>query len=190
MPTTYAKKLASAAQTQYDNYHLQHEHDTPLAAQIKKYWQGIGLTFPGVDTPWSAVFISWCISNAGASSDEFKFAAAHSIFVHWAIKNAVASTGLFRGFDIAAYAPQLGDLIQHNRDGQHFDFAFAKVNRQYTSHAAIVVEIGEDPQGKYALTIGGNEGNSVGRKLVRLRANGLVKQRENSPFICVIQNLK
>ncbi|HMV84792.1 MAG TPA: DUF2272 domain-containing protein [Blastocatellia bacterium] len=190
MPTAYTKKLATVAQAQYDKYHWLHEDDAPLAAQIKKYWQEINLNFPDVDTPWSAVFVSWCISNAGAGSDEFKFAAAHSVFVHWAIKNATAGTGLFQGFAISDYAPQLGDIIQHNRGGNHFDFAFATANKNYISHSAIVVETGEDPQGKYALTIGGNEGDSVGRKLVRLKPNGLIKQRENSPFICVIRNLK
>jgi hypothetical protein len=190
MPTTYTKKLAAVAQTQYDKYHWLHEHDAQLAAQIKKYWQDLNLGFPGIETPWSAVFVSWCVRNAGATTDEFKAAAAHSLFVNWAIKNAATGAGLFRGFDIAEYAPQLGDIIQHNRNGNHFDFAFAKANKNYVSHSAIVVETGEDPQGKYALTIGGNEGDSVGRKLVRLKANGLVKQRENSPFICVVQNLK
>jgi hypothetical protein len=190
MPTAYAKKLAMVAQGQYDKYHLLHEHDPLLAAQIKKYWEALGLGFPGVDTPWSAVFVSWCVFNAGASNGEFKFSARHSEFVHWAIKNAAAGTGLFHGFDITSYAPQLGDIIQNNRNGNHFDFAFAKANKAYVSHSALVVEIGEDPQGKYALTIGGNEGNSVGRKLVRLKANGLIKQRENGSFICVVQNLK
>jgi len=190
MPTTYAKRLAAAAQSQYDKYHLQHEHDGQLAAQIKIYWEALGLGFPGVDTAWSAVFVSWCVLTAGAATGEFKFSQRHSEFVNWAIKNSANTTGLFRGFEISDYAPQLGDIIQHNRGGNHFDFAFAKANKNYISHSAIVVETGEDPQGKYTLTIGGNEGDSVGRKLLRLKANGLIKQRENSPFICVIQNLK
>ena len=190
MPTAYAKKLSATAQGQYDKYRLQHEHDAQLSAQIKKYWEALGLGFPGVNTPWSAVFVSWCVLTAGAASGEFKFSQRHSEFVHWAIKNAEAGTGLFRSFEITAYAPQLGDIIQNNRDGNHFDFAFAKANKSYASHSAVVVETGEDPLGKYALTIGGNEGDSVGRKLVRLKTNGLIKQRANSPFICVIQNLK
>jgi hypothetical protein len=81
-------------------------------------------------------------------------------------------------------------LIQNNRNGNRFDFAFAKSHKRYESHSAVVVETGEDPQGSYALTIGGNEGNSVGQKLARLKSNGLIKQRQNSAFIYVIQNLK
>ncbi|NOT59816.1 MAG: DUF2272 domain-containing protein [Acidobacteria bacterium] len=84
-----------------------HEHDPLWAAQIKKYWEALGLGFPGVDTHWSAVFVVWCVSTARAMNSEFKFSARHSEFVHWAIKNADVGTGLFRGCDIAGYAPQL-----------------------------------------------------------------------------------
>lgn len=42
----------------------------------------------------------------------------------------------------------------------------------------------------YALTVGGNEGNSVGLKRVALCEDGFIRQRERDPYICVIQNLK
>ena len=89
MPTTFAKKLAATAQKQYDLFHFDSENDPPLANQIEKYWTGLGLSFPGVDTAWSAVFISWCVKQAGATAAEFKFAAAHSVFVHKAIQNQI-----------------------------------------------------------------------------------------------------
>lgn len=190
MASNYRNKLAGTATEQHTKYHLVDENDQPLSGQIKRYWTDIGLPFPGVETPWSAVFVSWCVKTAGAAPAEFKFAQAHSRFVHWAIQNAVNGTGLFRGFNIADYAPQVGDIIHNNRDGNTFDFEFAKNNKDYASHSAIVVETGQDPNGRYALTIGGNESDSVRRKVVRLKSDGKIKQRTTGPFISVIQTLK
>jgi hypothetical protein len=190
MASTFAKKLAATAQKQYDLFHFDSENDPPLANQIEKYWTGLGLQFPGVDTAWSAVFISWCVKQAGATQAEFNFNPAHSQFVFTAIKNAANNAGVFRGFDIADYAPQVGDIIHNNRNGSTHDFAFAKTHKSYPSHSAIVVEIGTDSQGGFAMTIGGNESDSIRQKLVRLTASGKVKQRVLSPYICVIQDLK
>ena len=62
------------------------------------------------------------VRRAGATSAEFKFAAAHSRFVHAAIKNADSDTGVFRGFPVTDYAPRVGDIIQNNRNGNNFTF--------------------------------------------------------------------
>lgn len=189
-PTAFEKHLALTATQQFDKYHLQHEHDLELAKQIQKYWIDLGFAFHGVATAWSAVFVSWCVKSAGATAAEFDFAEDHSAFVHRAIQNTLNNVGLFRALEISAYAPQVGDIIQNNRDGHQFDYAYASSNTQYESHSAIVVETGQDSQGNYLKTIGGNEGNSVGMKLIRLTNVGLIKQRPNSSYICVIQDLK
>lgn len=189
MPSAFAKRLASVAEAQYDAYHFHSESDPPLAKQIERYWKDLGLKFPGVDTAWSAVFVSWCVQRAGASANEFKFSAQHSVFVHKAIKNAKAGIGVFRAFHIDAYGPQVGDIIQNNR-GKAYTYDYASTHADYLSHSAIVIETGTDSQGLYALTVGGNESDSVRRKIVRLRPNGKIKQRPLSPFICVIQDLK
>ena len=181
--------MARIAQEQHDRFHRVNENDEPLRSQIEKFWTGIGLQFSGVETAWSAVFVSWCVKQAGASSAEFKFNPAHSQFVHAAIRNGINETGVFRGFRITDHAPQVGDIIQNNRGGSTFDFDFAQTHKSYLSHSAIVVEIGTDAQGGFALTVGGNESDSVRETIVRLR-NGFIKQRATNPYICVIQNLK
>jgi hypothetical protein len=53
-----------------------------------------------------------------------------------------------------------------------------------------VVETGVDSNGNYATTIGGNESDSIRMKVVRLNANGLIKQRPTGSYISVIQDLK
>jgi hypothetical protein len=115
---------------------------------------------------------------------------AHAVFVNQAIKNASNGEGVFRAFDITAQKPAVGDIIQNNRRGHKFDFAFASTHTKYESHSAIVVEVGQDTQGGFAFCIGGNENDSVRRSVVRLNANGFIKQRDGNPFICVIKNLK
>lgn len=79
--------------------------------------------------------------------------------------------------------------MHNNRKGNSFTYDFASKNADYESHSAIIVEIGEDSKGKYALTIGGNEGDSIRVKEIRLDTNGYVKQRKANPYICIIETL-
>jgi hypothetical protein len=192
VPSTFAKALARAAEKEFDDFGTFHETTPTMQTRIRGYWTTIGLSFPGVATAWSAVFVSSLVKKAGAVASEFKFAQAHSTFVHQAIKNATNDTGVFRGFPITEYAPKVGDIIQNNRDGGAHTFAFAKAHSAYKSHSAIVVEEGSDGSGRYVRTIGGNEGDRVGDRVVRVDANGLIKQPSTTPkyYICVIQNLK
>jgi len=190
-PSTFARNLAAIAEEQHTTFHLMDEADTLLCNQIKKYWTDLRLGFQScVTVPWSAVFVSWCVKQAGATGSEFKFAAAHSVFVHAAIQNAINGTGVFHGLDISVHPPQIGDIIQNNRGGTKHDFAFARTHKNYASHSAIVAEIGTDSLGGFALTIGGNEGNSIRRTVVRLNSQGFIRQRINNPFIAIIKTLK
>lgn len=190
MISTFAKRLADSAVKQYDLYRFDSEDDPSLKAQIKRYWTFLSLTFPGVSTPWSAVFVSWNVKTAGATAAEFSFSPRHSVFVKDAIANFKSTSGVFWGQPIASYAPKVGDIIQNNRNGNEFTYGYAESHSSYESHTAIVVEVGVDSNGGYALTIGGNESDSVRRKIVRLKPSGLIKQRTTNPYICVIENRK
>jgi len=189
-PSTYVTALVALARKQYDDFDQFTEDDPPLRAQIRRYWEGIGFDFPGISTPWSAVFVSWCMRTAGASPDQFKVSTAHSRFVFWAIQNQLNNRGFFRGHPLTNHPPALGDIIQNNRGGQSLTYDFARAHEGYESHSAIVVEVGSDSAGKFARTVGGNENNSVGLKRVSLTSAGFIQQRPSNPFICVIQNLK
>lgn len=167
------------------------EAETPLCKQIQKYWTETDFKFTScVSVAWSAVFISWCVKQAGAIAAEFKFAQSHSVFVNKAISNAIQNTGVFRAHKITDYKPKPGNILHNNRIGNSFDYEHAKTHASYESHSAIVIEVGEDLNGKYALTIGGNEGDSIRVKEVRLDKNGFIKQRDKNPFIAIIENLK
>jgi hypothetical protein len=188
MPTPFQTKLSTVAQQQFNRFHLLRENQPPLSNQIQKYWTSLGMAFPGVTTPWSAVFVSWCVQQAGATPAQFRFAAAHAQFVNVAIQNAQNGIGVFHGRRISSYAPKVGDILQNNRAGNNFDFAHAASNTSYASHSAIVIEVGVDSVGRYLRTIGGNEADSVGLKEVRLNSSGIVKNA-NGLYICVIETL-
>jgi hypothetical protein len=188
MATAFQKKLAGVAQQQFTKYRFKRENQEPLATQIEAYWTDIGLNFASVAEPWSAVFVSWCVKRAGATAAQFVFAAAHAKFVYAAIANADNESGVFRGRDVAKYAPKVGDILQNNRSGNHFDFVFASTHKAYESHSAIVIEVGADSAGRYLRTIGGNESDSVGMKEVRLTPSGLVKNTDGL-YISVIETL-
>ena len=191
MATPFATRVASIAQQQHAKFQFTNEADPALCKQIQKWTEDIGFPFNScTGVPWSAVFVSWCVKQAGATKAEFKFAMAHAVFVNQAIKNAANGQGVFHGLDITAHAPGVGDIIQNNRGGNRFDFAFAKTHTSYLSHSAIVIEVGQDTQGHFAFCVGGNESDSIRRTVVRLNAQGFVKQREGNPFICVIKNMK
>lgn len=192
MLSEFEKALSQIAISEFNRFQGLDEDDKDLGDRIRTYWTSVSMKFPGVKTAWSAVFVSWCIGEAGATKKEFLFAPGHAKFVHWAIRNAETATGLFRGFPIEECAPTIGDLIQNNRPGKKLTFDFAAIHDKYESHSAIVVALGQDSAGRFATTIGGNEGDpgSVGRKRVALDEDGLIVQRKNSPYICVVQSLK
>ena len=188
-PSAFATKLASIATDEFNKFHLINEGEQALCSQIKKWTQDIGFAFSScTEVPWSAVFVSWCVQQAGATASEFKFAMAHSVFVNQAIKNALNGVGVFRGRRITEHPPGVGDIIHENRGNHHFDFDFASKNDHFISHSVIVVDVKPD-QG-FALCIGGNESDSVRRSKVFLDSQGLIKQRPGNPFICVIEDLK
>lgn len=189
--SAFANRLATIAGQQHAKFQFMNEADPALCKQIKAWTEAIGSTFAScTKVPWSAVFVSWCVKQAGATAAEFTFSMAHSVFVHQAIKNADNGTGVFRGREIGAYAPKVGDIIHHNRGKKTVTFAFARKNAQYQSHSIIVIEVGQDTAGRFAFCVGGNEGDSVRRTVVRLDAKGLIKPRTGNPFISVIETLK
>jgi hypothetical protein len=192
MPTPFCLKLAKLAEAEFDNYNGFHETSPKMAARIKKYWTSVSDPFPGVGTAWSAVFVSFFVKEVKATSAEFTFSPRHAVFVHDAIQNAQAKKGVFRAFPISGYAPKIGDIIQNNRNGNKFDYAYAAASSKYESHTAIVVEEGIDGSGRYVRTIGGNESDTVGQRIVRLSKAGFILQPKADPsrFICVIQTLK
>jgi hypothetical protein len=190
--------IVTVTRAEFDRYHGINEGSQPLRGRIADYYEAGGGSRsldPTLDeNAWSAAFVSFCVKQSGATADQFAFNLSHSVYVHAAIANADAGRGVFRGHAITAYAPQLGDIIHHNRMGGTLSFEFAREHTGYPSHGVIVVDFETTAGVRHAVTIGGNEGlpggtGTVGRKSFPLDAGGLLDQSSIGPkLICVIEN--
>jgi hypothetical protein len=190
--------IVAVAQAEYDRYHGIDEGDQPLRGRIADYYEAGGGSRnlnPTLDeNAWSAAFISFCVKQSGATPSQFKFNLSHSVYARQAIANGATNTGVFQGHRVTDYAPRLGDLIHHNRQGGTLGFDFAKTNTGYPSHSAIVVDFQTVAGVRHAVTVGGNEGlqggsGTVGRKKFALSHDGLLDQSQIGPkLICVIEN--
>ena len=186
------------ARAEFDRFHGIDEGDQPLRGRIADYYEAGGgsrdLDPTLRDNAWSAAFVSFCIRRSGVTPDLFRFSLSHSVFVKAAIANADAGRGLFRGHPVTEYAPRLGDLVHHNRDGGSFSFNFARTHSGYNSHSAIVVDFVVRQGIRHAVTIGGNEflatgTGTVGKKFFPLDANGFLDQSSiGVSLICVVEN--
>lgn len=190
--TPFVQKLIATATAEFTAFHELNENEEPLLSRIGLYCEGIGIERPNdiEEFPWSATFVSWCVKAAGATPAEFRFSAAHAVFVKAAIANADAGTGVFRAHPVDAYKPKIGDIIHRNRNGGRITYKQARNRTNYQSHSAIVVELVERNGARFAMTIGGNEGNSIRRQRVALTVDGHVLQAASNPFISVIEDLK
>ena len=187
---SFAQRVAASAEGEFGLVRQTHETDPPLRQRIEAYWTELGLAFNSVNVAWSAVFISWNVLKAGATKANFSFDPRHSKFVHDAIVGTNPQPA-FAARRPGEYTPKIGDIIQNNRDGNSFDFDHARQSDDYESHSAIVVEVGVAPGGeRFAMTIGGNENDSVRRRSVPLDSSGKVIQKGNNFFICILENLK
>lgn len=160
------------------------ETDDGFWQRVGQYWRdgtGKNLTGKNDDYPWSAAFISYIFRHANAG-DRFKYSAQHSVYIRWAIKarlNEDAKYGMW-GFRLNEHSPQVGDLICYAREaGINYDTQSA----DYKSHSDLVVDVkpGE------LLVIGGNVGNSVSLKHVKINASGRLTD-SNEAWFTVLAN--
>jgi Uncharacterized protein conserved in bacteria (DUF2272)/Bacterial SH3 domain len=197
-PAAGARSIVAVANGEFDRFHGIDEGSQPLRGHIADYYEAGGgsrnLDPTKDENAWSAAFVSFCVKQSGATSDQFKFNLSHSVYVQAAIANADANRGVFRAHPVTEYAPKLGDIIHHNRSGGTLTYAFARANNGYPSHAAIVVDFEVRNGVRNAVTVGGNEGISggtgtVGKKFFPLDGNGFLNQSAIGPrLICVIEN--
>ncbi|GAA5127124.1 DUF2272 domain-containing protein [Luteolibacter yonseiensis] len=191
----YKLNLVTIASRQQMDFGGHGEAEEPLKSQIALYWKAVDNQQHSTEEWWSAAFISWCVKEAGATDAEFEFSGLHARYVHRAITSPNAA---FRGMDIsdAAARPEPGDIINHNFKSGTVTFEDAGNRNDFHSHSAIVVEKGEDAHGRFVRTIGGNEATrehqsgTVGDSIIRLEADGRIKDRDTHRFIALIKTLK
>jgi hypothetical protein len=199
--TTIAAPQATAgispvamALAEFNQFHGINEGHQPLRSRIADYYEAGGgsrsLDPTLKKNAWSAAFVSFCMKTSGVTAAQFAFNLSHSVYIKAAIANQDAGRGVFRAHRINEYAPRPGDLIHVNRgDDPPKSYDDARIETGYPSHCAIVVDFEIRGGVRHAVTIGGNESNSVGKTLYPLDANGLVDQSAiRARLICVVEN--
>lgn len=186
--SAFGKQLAAVARKEYDTFGAMRETDAPLASRIEEYLSTLGLAAPIANVPWSALFVSYCVRAAGASADEFPASMAASTFAKRALDDAAAGTGAFHAYDVRHTPVDVGDIVIMNRAGDRFDLAYARTHAMYPSHPVIVDGLDDaSTNDSVARVIAGNVRNTIDRRPLDLNADGTLKPRQDTPFICLIR---
>jgi hypothetical protein len=112
--------------------------------------------------PWSAVFISWVMRTAGAGN-KFRYSKGHQRYVAAAKENRESNItdNPFWAFCIDEVAPEVGDLVCASRADSGATYENTDDGFKAT-HCDIVTEVRPNE----LTVIGGNVGNTVGKKTV------------------------
>ncbi len=188
---TFKKMIALKTLEEYDRWHSNgltiREKDTAVRSILKAYWKLGGIDVKDYQLengswqynhPWSAVFISWVMKQAGAG-DKFPYSILHSKYIVWARDNVKKEQlPLYAAYDITdslSAWPEPGDLICMNRKRNRFNMN--TIDPSCISHCDIVVEVNKE-QG-YIISIGGNVGQTVNKRMIWLDQSGFVDTTRN-----------
>lgn len=159
--------------------------------RIGTYWKNIGgayanLTGKDRGYPWSAAFISFCVTEANAGPGKFKKSASHSTYINDAIRAANNSdrSKAFYAHRKSQYTLKPGDLVAYWRGDTPISIENALSKGYYQSHCDIVVDVKQSS----VYVIGGNVGHSVTRKELRVNSRGHLTDTGYKWFV-VLENL-
>jgi hypothetical protein len=115
---------------------------------------------------WSAVFISWVMRTVGAGR-RFEYSAAHQRYIAAAKRNRLDTdvNNPFWAYPLDELPPEVGDLVCTGRDASGATYENIDNGRR-ACHVDIVTAV----DGDVLEVVGGNVGQSVGRKRLRTSA--------------------
>ena len=206
-------RLASTTVAEAENARLQ-DRTTSAWRRVVDYWRATGLlsqmsSHPGanecgsaaieslygsavcrgfvIDTPWSAVFVSFV--EMRASVPGFLSSASHIDYVRQALRGDPSSP--YRFTDPDAETPAMGDLLCFTRGlttpmgPANFRATLARDGSGMAMHCDIVVE--SDPARGTLYTVGGNVLQGVTMRTLRLNRNGRIwglPRKTTTPAAC------
>lgn len=178
---SFKDRLIANTQYEWDLWNLpkpKKENNSAMQGTLKKYWEeGVGTKFPGYETPWSAVVVSYLMKKSGAGSD-FPYSASHFTWIVKSIANAKLGRGKLRGYKIKDRKPEVGDLLAKPRQSG----VTYSTKTWYKSHSDIIIEKGKG----YVVVAGGNVSDTFKKKKIYLDSNGYVK---SSDYMFIIKNM-
>lgn len=166
---------------------------TPAWRRVVAYWQGSGVDWPPhglspqadcfgpanernalcrtflIDTPWSAVFVSWVMGRAGVPG--FERSSRHVDYVRQAWRDG--ASGPYRLADPDAEPPSVGDLLCFARTGQAYGTAgFRRWLESGGGHLAMHCDIVVSTTRARARLVGGNVLQGVTMRVFPLNGTG------------------
>lgn len=132
-----------------------------------------------IDTPWSAAFVSYVMTQAGVK--DFTISAAHIDY----IRSAWLKQGAYHLQTPEQMQAKVGDLLCYSRDKNVQDYATLLTFLEHNpdqflqTHCDIVVDV--DQQNSEISVIGGNVANSVVLRKLPLTSDGYVQFPVLSP---------
>jgi hypothetical protein len=134
--------------------------------------------------PWSAVFISYVMAQAGVPESEFVPDPSHVDYLQGIVARTMdGSPGYLVAHDIAAYTPKRGDLICATRGVDvAADYRLLR-GQKYPMHCDLVTA----NRGDTIEAIGGNVFNAVSKNVIAARDGRLTRDTGRS-WIVVVEN--
>ncbi|NGO45740.1 DUF2272 domain-containing protein [Streptomyces ureilyticus] len=168
------------------------ETESAMTATLQDYYRtGVGITVSASELqssswqgghPWSAVFISWVMRQAGAGS-AFAYSTAHREYVSAAKHNAEAgnTANPFWAYPVEKIVPEVGDLVCADRDGGGgcggVTYATIDNGTAWSTHCDVVTSV--DRVGRKLTAVGGNVSQSVKAKTIAIDAQGFVVPQQS-----------
>ncbi|WP_210587979.1 DUF2272 domain-containing protein [Streptomyces sp. GESEQ-35] len=168
------------------------ETESAMTATLQDYYRtGVGITVTASDLqssswqgghPWSAVFISWVMRQAGAGS-AFAYSTAHREYVSAAKRNAETgnTANPFWAYPTEKIVPEVGDLVCADRDGGGgcggATYATIDNGTAWSTHCDVVTAV--DRTGRRLTAVGGNVSQSVKAKTIAIDAQGFVVPQQS-----------
>ncbi|WP_416960412.1 DUF2272 domain-containing protein [Streptomyces sp. Agncl-13] len=168
------------------------ETESAMTATLQDYYRtGVGSTVAASDLqsgswqgghPWSAVFISWVMRQAGAGG-AFAYSTAHREYVSAAKRNAETgnTANPFWAYPVEKIAPEVGDLVCADRDGGSgcggVTYATVDNGTAWSTHCDVVTAV--DRAGRKLTAVGGNVSDSVKAKTIAIDAQGFVVPQQS-----------
>ena len=162
------------------------ETQDPLSARVLEYFRFVSrsdITDPSAEA-WSAAFISFVMSKAGATATAFPFSAGHSRYILAGLANRIANrdNAPIVYFDRHEMAPRIGDLVGFSRQASvqnRADLERLLPDTFFKSHTDLVVDVSP---GKIK-TIGGNLSQSIMPTTIMVDAGGKMDPGDKHFFV-------
>ena len=161
------------------------------AMRINWYWRAAGeseLSGKDCNQPWSAVFLSWIMRQAGVAADRFPPAIAHWMYVSRFLAEAENPATAFLPHTLRDYPPKPGDLICASREHPPTMLHLQLPRPEWVEHTRMHCDLVVARKGRVLETIGGNVRNSVSKTIQRLDAKGYLHPARPRPWLLVLEN--